>query len=195
MVRGDKGLKVFIDTEFTGLKQDARLISLALLTENGQVFYAEFTDYPGSVDPWIEENVIKGLFLEAPAPGKPGRAEERENMLLIKGDTSYILPFLHDWISQFNDVEIWGDCLSYDWVLFCELFRGALDIPSNIWYIPYDICTLMEAKDIDSDTNREEILESIEDDEIMDFSWLKKHNALFDAYLIYLWWRYLTEAV
>ena len=36
---------IFLDTEFTGLTQSAQLISLALVADTGEEFYAEFTDY------------------------------------------------------------------------------------------------------------------------------------------------------
>lgn len=53
-------MKVFFDTEFTGLHKNTTLISLGCVDENGRTFYAEFTDYDKSqVDDWINENVIK----------------------------------------------------------------------------------------------------------------------------------------
>ncbi len=36
---------IFLDTEFTGLTQSTQLISLALVADTGEEFYAEFTDY------------------------------------------------------------------------------------------------------------------------------------------------------
>ena len=35
---------IFLDCEFTGLQQHTSLISLALVAESGEEFYAEFTD-------------------------------------------------------------------------------------------------------------------------------------------------------
>ena len=37
--------KIFFDTEFTGLHQNTTLISIGLIAETGQTFYAELTDY------------------------------------------------------------------------------------------------------------------------------------------------------
>lgn len=38
-------MKVFFDTEFTGLHQKTTLISIGLISEDGKTFYAELTDY------------------------------------------------------------------------------------------------------------------------------------------------------
>lgn len=37
-------MKLFLDTEFTDLHPEAKLISIALVAENGNYFYAELTD-------------------------------------------------------------------------------------------------------------------------------------------------------
>ena len=69
---------------------------------------------------------------------------------------------------------MWSDCLAYDWVLFCQLFGGAMKVPSFINYIPRDICTLFEVKGVDPDIDR------------VAYAGIKevKHNALADALLI-----------
>ena len=55
-------MKIFFDTEFTGLHKDTTLISIGLIDENGRTFYGEFSDYDESkCDDWIRENVIKHL--------------------------------------------------------------------------------------------------------------------------------------
>jgi hypothetical protein len=52
-------MKIFFDTEFTGLHKNTTLISIGLVAETGESFYAEFTDYDKSqVNDWIKENVI-----------------------------------------------------------------------------------------------------------------------------------------
>lgn len=55
-------MKIFFDTEFTGLYQDTDLISIGLVSETGETFYAELNDFDMSkVDDWIKNNVIKNL--------------------------------------------------------------------------------------------------------------------------------------
>ena len=41
----EKMTKIFFDCEFTGLHQNTSLISIALISECGKIFYAEFNDY------------------------------------------------------------------------------------------------------------------------------------------------------
>lgn len=38
-------MKIFFDTEFTGLKKDTDLLSIGLVTETWEEFYAELYDY------------------------------------------------------------------------------------------------------------------------------------------------------
>jgi hypothetical protein len=163
---------VFFDTEFTGLHQKTTLISIGLIAETGEIFYAEFTDYDSSqVDGWITENVISKLDLDGSYP-------HNVKNLLIKGDRNVIKQELERWFSQFEKVEIWSDCLSFDWVLFCELFGHAFNIPKNIFYIPFDICTLFKAKGIDPDVSRETFAcLDIEGEQ-------SKHNAMWDVRVI-----------
>jgi hypothetical protein len=166
--------RVFFDTEFTGLHQNTTLISIGLIAETGETFYGEFTDYDESqINDWIRENVIDNLELS----GNESHGREPK-AIRIEGTTEEIKKALIEWFAQFEKVEIWSDCLSYDWVLFCQLFGHAFNIPSNIFYIPYDICTLMKCKGIDPDVNREQFTGADSDQSA------KKHNAMWDAKVI-----------
>lgn len=151
--------KVFFDTEFTGLTQDTDLISIGLVDENGRSLYIELNDYrEEKLDDWLRENVIKNLTTNYPKS---------------KQETAYAV---QEWLSEYEHVEIWSDCLCYDWVLFNNLFGHAFNIPKNVYYIPFDICTLMKIKGVDPDINREEFAGVTGE--------IKKHNALHDAQII-----------
>lgn len=171
-------MRVFFDTEFTGLHQNTTLISIGLIAEDGEEFYAELTDYDkDQIDGWLQDNVMdnllimnNGRYAYLLSPVKDGIETE----FGFAGDRVYVAHQLRDWLSQFDSVEIWSDCLSYDWVLFNQLFGHAFNIPKNVYYIPFDICTLMKIKGVDPDINREE------------FAGMTgaKHNALHDAKVI-----------
>ena len=46
--------KIFFDTEFTGLHQNTTLVSIGLVSDEGERFYAELTDYDETqCDDWI----------------------------------------------------------------------------------------------------------------------------------------------
>ena len=164
-------MRIFMDTEFTGLHQKTTLISLGLVSEDGDKFYAEFTDYDKSqVDDWLQKNVIYNLI------GTDGRPDFNYPEWYYSGDTSFIKEKLENWLSQFDNIEIWSDCLSYDWVLFNQIFGHAFDIPKNVYYIPFDICTMFKLKGIDPDISREEFIENSVGG--------NKHNSLYDAKVI-----------
>lgn len=174
-----KKTKIFFDTEFTGLHHNTTLISIGLIAETGETFYAELTDYDkGQIDEWLQNNVIDNLTI------KPLKDNELfavnynngKNSPTFIGATPELKNELTEWLSQFQEVEMWSDCLSYDWVLFNRIFGHAFSIPNNVYYIPFDICTMFKVLGIDPDINREEFSEYKGE--------TKKHNALHDAIVI-----------
>lgn len=169
--------KVFFDTEFTGLHQNTSLISIGLISECGKTFYAELTDYDKSqITDWLQINVINNLNHPEGDVSDCIVIEDKPNDMVVYGTGEEVKIYLEKWLSQFRKVEMWGDCLAYDWILFCQLFGHAFNIPKNIYYIPFDICTLFKIKEVDPDIIRE------------DFTDYKtntcKHYALHDAKVI-----------
>lgn len=166
-------MRVFFDCEFSGLRQDTTLISIGCVADNGQQFYAELTDYDDSqVDPWVRENVINHLWAKQPEWLMWSRPDYVFYML---GSTAHVAVSLAAWLHPFGAVEMWADCLAYDWVLFCNLYGGAMKIPGSVYYIPFDLATLFKLRGVDPDINREE------------YSGVKtsaKHNALADSLVI-----------
>lgn len=169
-------MKVFFDTEFTGLHQHTTLISIGLIAEDGRTFYAEFTDYDKTqIDDWLQENVINNLIVH---PERTHYFKVTDEEEIYKDDSQIIKIRLETWLGKLGNVEMWSDCLSYDWVLFNQLFGHAFNIPKNVYYIPFDICTLMKVKGIDPDISREDFAGA------KDWNVENKHNALHDAKVI-----------
>lgn len=56
-------MKVFFDTEFTSLGSDPRLLSVGLVSEDGQELYLELTDgwTDAKCSPWVREHVLPML--------------------------------------------------------------------------------------------------------------------------------------
>ena len=171
--------KIFFDTEFTGLRQSTTLISLALCADDGREFYAEFSDFDqNQCDDWIKENVLSLTRWTLDQDTEPFERDE-ERVRLCYGDSDMIRLALLNWLSVYDDVEIWADCLAWDWVLFCELFGGAFELPKQVFYMPFDLVTLFRCKNLDADTSRLEFAKKHQahlGDE-------QPHNALFDARL------------
>jgi hypothetical protein len=179
---------LFFDTEFTGLHQKTTLISIGVVSEDGRTFYGEFTDYDKTqLNDWIEKNVINNLLFT----DKNKRTTSTVPFLtkgvhyIGYGDADTVNLYLTDWLKQFPDICMWGDCLSYDWVLFNQIWGPAFNIPKNIYYIPFDISTLFKIKGIDPDVSREEFAGNmIEVSTVEHWGTNPKHNALWDAYVI-----------
>lgn len=189
-------VKVFFDTEFTGLHQNTTLISIGLAADTGHVFYAELPDYDKSqVNDWIQENVIDNLVtVSGDYSSIYGQAipdlETSKTICLLSVERAEVADRLRQWFvdvlesSKADKIEMWGDCLAYDWVLFCELFGGALNIPFYIYYTPFDLAVVFRLEWTDPDVNREEFAQ-------MRYGG-RKHNALWDARIIKACYRNLA---
>lgn len=145
-------MRVFLDAEFTSLSQGAELISLALVAENGRELYLEFEFDRTKASNWVVEYVIPELTEEMVS-----RTEGRR--------------LIEEWLSHFEEVEIWGDVLAYDWVLFCQLWGGVERLPSNVSHIPMDFATALQVAGLDPSLDRSALAKIR----------AVKHNALWDA--------------
>ena len=178
-----KVTKIFMDTEFTGLHQDTTLISIGMISADERTFYAEYQDYDErQVDSWIKENVINNLKYNYYKKNEPKEMMKfnSDNPLFEmtgRGKSKFIKKKLEEWLNQFEAIEIWSDCLAYDWVLFNEIFGHAFNIPKNVYYIPFDLSTRMQIMGVDPDINREKFSK-------LPLDGAQKHNALWDAQVI-----------
>lgn len=165
-------MRVYFDTEFTGLHQATTLISIGMVAEDGREFYGICDDYDKKqVDNWIQQNVINHILLPNPIECQ-----------YCEGTNAGVRDSVAQFLKPYDTVEMWSDCLSYDWMLFCQMFGGAFGIPKNVYYIPFDICTLFKVRGIDPDINREAFA-GIDGN---------KHNALHDARVIKACYKKLT---
>lgn len=170
-------MTLFLDTEFTSLSQSAELLSLALVSLEGKWFYAEFNDVDtAGLSDWHKEHVLPNLFL---GKGEQPPAYASGEGKIILGNKIEVREALESWLAGFEQAELWADVPAYDWVLFCELFSGALNLPKQVFYIPFDFATLLKARGLNPDMPRESLVET----------WAArhkgaKHNALYDAFLL-----------
>lgn len=168
-------MKIFLDTEFTGLHQHAKLLSVALVAEDDSGFYAEFNDVDYlSLNDWMQQNVVSELEFKS----EERIFLEKGNSIRCKDDTENIAKHVLDWLSAFKSVEMWADVGHYDWVFFCELFGGTLHLPKNMSYMCMDLATLLRVKGYDTSISRITLLNKEE----MPGNF-HAHNALSDAKL------------
>lgn len=188
-------MRVFFDTEFTGLHQNTMLISLGLIDEVGRTFYAELNDYDRSqVNGWLEENVVNKLkhnedeeyYVASRFEDNPvGQDLYLSYSVDMKGNKEQVKKELLQWLSQYDCVEWITDVGHYDFVLLVDLICcNALDMPPHLPASYYDInqalvmyfnCDVKAAFNI----SREQLLASF-DVTIEE----EKHNALYDAKVI-----------
>ena len=114
-------MKLFLDTEFSSLiAAESKLISIALVAEDGREFYAELTPahYWASRSPFVMEVVLPLLW--------GGQSEMSLPELVLK---------LRAWLTQFDHAKIVNDAPSWD----LRFFREAIDEANLGW--PANVAT------------------------------------------------------
>lgn len=178
-------MKLFFDTEFTGLHKDTTLVSIGIIAENGQRFYAESVNYDEKqCDDWIRENVLKHTILGG-NDALAARLGEDRNTLVVLGSDTDIRHELGDWLKQFESVQFISDVCHYDFVLLIDIFGTAFDLPKNVSAVCYDInqdiARHYEISDREAfDKSREDIVSELCRQQIEG----DKHNSLYDAEII-----------
>lgn len=166
---------VFLDTEFTGERQNTTLISISLITLHGKSIYLTLNDFDESqIDEWINKNVIKKI-----------NATNSINSYLAAQE-------IHNFLKNYSDNEkvyIVSAGLTLDIVLLIELYKH---LPENkkiknfaFKNLPYylnhhtgiDLNTLLRVVGFDLSLPRESYVES---------KAKNRHNSLHDAKIVKL---------
>lgn len=160
-------MKIFFDTEFTGLHRYTTLISIGLISENQRTFYAEFNDYDNrQINDWLRQNVLPHLqFIDINCIVPELNLENYR----IKSNRQEVTKIMSQWLAQFEYIEMWADYPAYDWVLFCDLFGGSFHLPKNIYCNSFDVATIMKIAGV----------ENIGRNKFVGFYDVNIHNALY----------------
>jgi hypothetical protein len=106
-------MRIWFDTEFLEDGKTIDLISIGMVREDGETYYAENSEADESRwSEWIHENVA--LHLQG---GKALRTRAQ-----IAAD---ILEFAGE------DPEFWAYYADYDWVVLCQLYGRMVDLPKG----------------------------------------------------------------
>lgn len=195
-------MKISLDCEFTELSKKGELISIGLIAENGEKFYAEFIDFPYENienNEWMLKNVINNLeFVNinlVKQYWKHIRTSDDFNIfnteeIFINNTEVYkmlgtkytIKNRLKEWLSRFNYVEIIADCGHYDFIFFIDIFGTAFDLPSNISASYIELNNIIATK---LNISEREAF-NLDRDKLISNSYMylidgKKHNSLSDA--------------
>jgi DNA polymerase III epsilon subunit-like protein len=131
-------MKVFLDCEFTQLNAKAKLISLALVAEDGHELYVELSDSYGFDDcsDFVKEHVLPQLD-----PTRFG-CTVAEAQAKLAG----FLSSLH------SNIQILSDAPEFDWEFFCELVYADGHWPVNVSNRPlnlHDWYNELESKEVE----------------------------------------------
>lgn len=179
--------QIFFDTEFTGLHQNTTLVSIGLVSDEGERFYAELTDFDDSqCDEWITKNVLNHLIVSGNAKLEAELEQDGMTTTVI-GNKEYVREQLLEWLDNYKDnIQFVSDVCHYDMVLLCDLLAdGAILLPQYINPFCHDLCQdIAMILDISEkaafDISREQLLT----DRGIDLPKGQKHNALYDAEVI-----------
>lgn len=104
-------MKLFFDTEFIEDGRVIWLLSIGIVREDGEEFYAEVEGVDHSLaNPWVRENVLPhlgGRQWELP------RSYIRDAIVAMAGPSP----------------EWWAYYADYDWVALCQLFGTMIELP------------------------------------------------------------------
>jgi hypothetical protein len=126
-------MRLFLDSEFSQLSAQAKLISLALVGQDRREFYVELQD-TWQVDDCSD--FVKKIVLPQLWGG--------EYAMPIIEARAALLRFLATYDEQ---LEIVTDAPAYDWELFCELAYHDGKWPKNVRNFPTDATTLTATND------------------------------------------------
>lgn len=121
-------MRLFLDCEFTRLSAAAKLISLALVAEDGREFYVEL------LEGWQEEDCsdfVKEIVLPQLWGGSYALPIVEARKSLLRFLTSFK-----------KEIEIVTDAPQFDWELFCDLVYDGGRWPRIVRNFPTDATTL-----------------------------------------------------
>lgn len=146
--------RYYLDTEFLDDGTQIKLISIALVCEDGRELYFALTEWLGNdgqpdttnADDWLRENVFNKL----PACTCPGVQDWRRTgqHLAHRDDCLWrsreeiaeaITKFIT--VEPKDQIEIWAYFASYDWVAFCQLFGKMINLPKHFPWLVNDLKT------------------------------------------------------
>lgn len=185
-------MKLYFDTEFTGLKKDTTLVSIGIVDQVERKFYAELSDWDKSylADDWFRTNVYSRLLFPNLISNQVMPLEWGDPACTyVFGSKDYVGNQLRTWLKPYTHTQMVSDVCHYDMVLLIDLFGGtAFDLPEGMSAVCHDInqdiarfTGKTDAKAFD--LSREVFIRHYAPEIYRSLNF-DKHNALFDAKII-----------
>jgi len=108
-------MKIFFDTEFIEDGKTIDLISIGMIREDGETYYAissEFDQEKANENDWVKKNVIDKLEKDIK---RKSRKQIGEEIIKFAGQKP----------------EFWAYYADYDWVVLCQLYGKMIDLPKG----------------------------------------------------------------
>lgn len=161
--------KIFYDTEFLENGKTIELISIGIVTEHGDSYYAVNATMPfGDIlkHEWLMNNVVPSL----PTIGSGDNLHLDFNNPFVKSK-SLIASEVAKFVMQNVNPVLWAYYGAYDHVVLCQLFGKMLDLPDGFPMWTNDLMTILRGRKPPQQVSNE-------------------HNALSDAQwnrVVYNW--------
>lgn len=127
----------FLDTEFNEDGRTIDLISIALVSEDGLIYYAVSQEFDAEkCNEFVKQNVLPKLPPREDARTWKSRAEiafDVQSFLLMPNGTK---------------PEMWGYFADYDWVVLCQLYGPMMNLPKGFPFWCRDLKQLMEERGV-----------------------------------------------
>jgi hypothetical protein len=170
-------INVFLDNEFTSLEAEAFLVSIGLITEDGdRFFYAELTDTysKGICSDFVVNEVLP--LLDA----KPLACEVNYKSVYAQMTLADIQIHLQHWFAALIDpVQIWSDSPQHDWLYILQIFGSAA--------LPYNLLPMPKSLLGDNTSSNAKYQNRVEQEYSQKI--LRRHHALDDAKAMRLGWQ------
>jgi len=184
-------MKYFIDTEFNERPGLLELISIGIVSEKGDTFYAESCSFDKrNCNDFVKENVLDSLKYRIDRGRNTAHnncgTQTINNKIVCRcfGEDIFIGQCINGFISDTigmvdieDPIEFYGYYADYDWVLFCWLFGARVDLPTGFPMYCRDIKQMIDEKGNPNKPTQKNI----------------EHNALDDAIYhqeLYEWIKY-----
>lgn len=118
-------MRFYLDTEFQDTGKSIELISIALVSERGDEFYAVSSEFnTDDADDWVKKNVLTKLPPFDMLDGPPGETTWDSRVNIAESLRAFVSNLT-------NTPEFWAYFADYDWVVLCQLFGGMLKLPKG----------------------------------------------------------------
>lgn len=176
-------MRYFIDTEFIEYPGHIELLSIGIVSGDNRELYLENDEADLSMaSDWVRKNVLKGMKYYNPTKDMKRfdydmMDQDNHEMVRPNDIRDRILEFTYydesDPASK-EPIEFWGYYSSYDWVTFCWLWGGMIDLPAAFPMYCRDLKQIIDMFHINKDHIDTMVKQEDEHHALADARWNKR---------------------